>query len=109
MLPPTAAAQAVGSAGDGVAADGPPPPLPFESVQGWAKELANGDVAVALVNMAGEPRTIELDLTLIGFSAVSPVGIHDVWNNTTLGTHIHTFTSAEIPKHGTALLRVQWI
>ena len=78
-------------------------------MQGWAKELANGDVAVALVNMAGEPRTVELDLTLIGFSDVSAVGIHDVWNNASLGTHVRTFTSAEIPKHGTALLRIQWI
>jgi alpha-galactosidase len=109
IVPSVVVAAAAATGDVGVVVDGPPPPLPLESVQGWSKELANGDVAVALVNMAGEPRTIELDLTLVGFAAVSRVEIHDIWTDTTLGTYVRTFTSAEIPPHGTALLRIQWI
>lgn len=68
-----------------------------------ARKLANGDVAVALLNQGSSTTTISTSASAIGLSG-SSFTLLDVWTNattTTSGT-----ISASVPGHGTAVYRV---
>lgn len=68
-----------------------------------AKRLANGDVAVALLNQGSSTATISTTANAIGKTGAS-FGLRDLWTgaaSTTSGT-----ISASVPAHGTAVFRV---
>lgn len=68
-----------------------------------AKRLANGDVAVALVNQGSSTTTVSTTAAAIGKSG-SSFTLRDAWTN---GTSTSTGTiSASVPAHGTAVYRV---
>ena len=69
-----------------------------------AKQLANGDVAVALFNENSSTATITTSATAIGKSGASSYTLTDLWTgavSTTSGT-----ISASVPAHGTVMYRV---
>jgi alpha-galactosidase len=68
-----------------------------------AKRLANGDVAVALLNRGSSTTTISTTASAIG-KAGNSFGLRDLWTgaaSSTSGT-----ISAGVPAHGTAVFRV---
>lgn len=68
-----------------------------------AKQLSNGDVAVALFNQGGSTTTISTTASAIGLSGTS-FNLRDAWTNATTST---TGTiSASVPSHGTVVYRV---
>jgi len=72
--------------------------------QVWARNMANGDVAVALYNKDSSPAdiTVRFDqLHLYG-----KVTILDIWSNKSLGTFTGQFTSAAVGVHDTEFLRL---
>ena len=76
---------------------------------GWRKELANGDVAVALVNMGDErPQTIRFAFADAGFAPDTRVKVRDVFAQADLGQRRTEFISPPIAPHGTLLLRLAY-
>jgi hypothetical protein len=75
---------------------------------GWRKELADGDVAVALVNKAAEPQRLSFSFMDAGFAADTHVALRDVFAGVDLGWKVGAFTSPPIPAHGTLLLRLSY-
>ncbi|MFI7078862.1 glycoside hydrolase family 27 protein [Micromonospora sp. NPDC049903] len=68
-----------------------------------AKRLANGDVAVALLNQGSSTTTVSTTAAAIGKSG-SSFTLRDAWTN---GTSTSTGAiSASVPAHGTAVFRV---
>ncbi|MER5456170.1 ricin-type beta-trefoil lectin domain protein [Micromonospora sp. NPDC002389] len=68
-----------------------------------AKRLANGDVAVALLNQGSATTTVSTTAAAIGKSG-SSFTLRDAWTN---GTSTSTGAiSASVPAHGTAVFRV---
>ena len=70
----------------------------------WARSLANGDIAVALVNRAPISHEIRVD-----FAAVGLEGVHylrDCWTQRCEGRHAG-FYVADVPPHGVKLIRVK--
>ncbi|MBP2706254.1 cellulose binding domain-containing protein [Microbispora sp. RL4-1S] len=68
-----------------------------------AKNLSNGDVAVALFNQGGSTTTISTTASAVGLSGGS-FTLRDAWSN---GTSTSTGTiSASVPAHGTVVYRV---
>ena len=68
----------------------------------WTKPLRNGDIAVALLNNNSSPQTIECNFADIGVEG--EVEVRDAWQKKDLGPK--TSVSAEIPAHGSVLLRL---
>ena len=64
--------------------------------------------AISCCDDAQVAHTIELPLALIGFSSVTPVAVFDVWAGKPLGRHVSRLGVANIPAHGTALLRISY-
>jgi len=76
---------------------------------GWRKELANGDVAVALVNMGDErPQTISFAFADAGFAPDTRVKVRDVFAQADLSQRRTEFISPPIAPHGTLLLRLAY-
>ena len=69
----------------------------------WVKELKHGSKAIGLFNRSDAPATIALDWTTAGLTG--PQKLRDLWSHKNLGTFATSY-SAEIPPHGTVLLRV---
>ena len=83
--------------------------------QAWRKELAGGDVAIAIVNM-GDTAPIAagfgVDLTAdAGYAPDTRVRVRDVFAQADVGGwHAGTFkTVAPIPPHGVLLLRLSFV
>ncbi|MEO6089647.1 MAG: glycoside hydrolase family 27 protein, partial [Umezawaea sp.] len=68
-----------------------------------AKRLANGDVAVALLNQGSTTTTISTTASAIGKTGNS-FGLRDLWTGTASSTS--GAISAGVPAHGTAVFRV---
>jgi alpha-galactosidase len=70
------------------------------------RPLANGDRAVAILNRSGSAVTASTTAAAVGFSGGSgcSYSVHDLWAGTT-STSTGAI-SAQIPAHGTAMLRV---
>jgi len=77
--------------------------------QGWKKELASGQVVVALVNMGEAAQPISFRFEQIGFSAFTQVQLRDVYAAASLGVHTGGFTSSPIEPHDTLLLTLQFV
>ncbi len=69
-----------------------------------AKPLAGGDVAVALFNEGDTPATLTTSARAAGLGAAPAYTLRDLWAHTT--TETAGTISAQVPAHGTVLLRV---
>jgi len=83
-----------GRQGDRVQAEGP--------LEVWARPLADGGKAVALMNTSDLPADVSVDFAVLGIK--KPVKARDVWAAKDLGA-IRRF-SAQTPPHGVVLLRL---
>ena len=70
----------------------------------WSRPLANGDVAVALMNRGDEVRDIELSFQMIG--SAKEYSIRDLYLHEELGVFEGKFVGKKIPAHGTMMLRL---
>lgn len=70
--------------------------------QVWMKPLKNGDIAVALLNSGNSAATVECSFADLGVEG--EVEVRDIWKKKDLGKLDHV--SAELPAHGTAMLRL---
>ena len=72
----------------------------------FVKPLADGGVAVAMVNRGKDAQTIILSWTDAGLAADRSVAIRDLWEHKDLGTFKGSF-SAPVPSHGTVMIRMK--
>lgn len=70
--------------------------------QVWTKPLRSGDIAVALLNNNSSTQTVECTFADLGVEG--EVEVYDAWQKKNLGAR--TSVSAELPAHGSALLRL---
>ncbi|WP_030270208.1 ricin-type beta-trefoil lectin domain protein [Streptomyces sp. NRRL B-24484] len=69
-----------------------------------AKQLANGDRAVAVLNRGSAATTVSTSLAAVGFTGSCTATVKNLWTgatSTTTGT-----VSATVPAHGTAIVRI---
>ena len=82
--------------------------------QAWRKDLAGGDVAVAVVNM-GDTAPLAPGFSVSfadvgGFAPDTRVAVRDLFATRDLGWHVGAFaTTAPIPPHGVLLLRLSFV
>ena len=69
----------------------------------WARPLANGAQAVALVNLSDDAATVSVQWKDLGLKG--PLHVRDLWAHTDRGTQADGFSS-KIPAHGVALIKV---
>lgn len=74
-------------------------------VQVWARQLAGGDIAVALMNTTGREQTIATTLEQIGGTAGSYI-VRDAWGRRDLRNTTKSI-SAQVASHDTAILRLR--
>jgi hypothetical protein len=73
--------------------------------EAWCKNLANGDVAIALRNPdTANAHTIAIDLSLCGITTAT-AAVRDVWAHANLPNANYTISANVLPR-GTALFRV---
>ncbi|WP_222433497.1 glycoside hydrolase family 27 protein [Haloarcula hispanica] len=70
----------------------------------WAKELANGDQAVGLLNRSDMRTTITTSAQAVGLDDEERYNVRDLWNGGDWQTA--GLISASVPSHGLALFRV---
>ena len=70
--------------------------------QVWTKPLKNGDIAVALLNDNTSTQTISVEFADLGIPG--EVEVRDAWQKKDLGPK--SSVSAEVPAHGSVLLRL---
>ncbi|MCQ2053785.1 MAG: carbohydrate-binding protein [Fibrobacter sp.] len=70
--------------------------------QVWTKPLKNGDIAVALLNDNTSTQTISVNFADLGITG--EVEVRDAWQKKDLGPK--SGVSAEVPAHGSVLLRL---
>jgi alpha-galactosidase len=71
--------------------------------QVWAKELADGSMAVGLFNLADEPATVTADFENLKLSGSQLV--RDLWRQKDLGAHDGRY-QAKVPPHGVVLVKL---
>jgi len=77
------------------------------STQVWARKLANGDVAVALLNRhETKAADITFNFAMTGIDLEGSVGVFDIWAKKSVGTFATKYTVTDVPVHGTAFLRL---
>jgi alpha-galactosidase len=67
----------------------------------WSKPMANGSVAVVLLNRAGSTATVSTTASALGIGGADSYSVRDLWAHTT-GTTGATI-SASVPSHGVAM------
>jgi len=72
----------------------------------WARQLADGSVALGLFNRGILPHKITVDFKLLGLG--NALLVRDVWAKADLGVLTGSYT-ATVPKHGVVLLKVRKI
>ncbi|HLG99729.1 MAG TPA: glycoside hydrolase family 27 protein [Bryobacteraceae bacterium] len=70
----------------------------------WSRELANGDIAVAIFNRGDETATVTFRWADAGLSK-PPVRARDLWSYSDLKLSEPTYSGA-VPSHGVVMLRV---
>jgi Alpha-galactosidase len=73
-------------------------------VEVWARPLEDGSTAIALFNRGPVPIAVSADLAACGVKG-DGLTVRDVWRQKDLGPAQASY-EAEIPRHGTALIRV---
>jgi alpha-galactosidase len=71
----------------------------------WAKQLADGGRAVALLNRSDAPAKITASWTVLGYPASLGASVRDLWAGKDLGVSTESY-SAEVPSHGVVVVRV---
>jgi alpha-galactosidase len=72
----------------------------------WVRELAGGDHAVAMFNLAADPATVMVNWADLGLKK-APSRVRDLWNHTDVHIDVHSGEySATIPGHGVVMLRI---
>ena len=69
----------------------------------WARPLADGTMAVGLVNGESEPKTMTLSWADLGLKGSKPV--RDLWLHKNVGNSADKY-SVEVPAHGAVLLKI---
>ncbi len=72
----------------------------------WAKQLADGSRAVALLNRGTDEREITIKWTDIGYPENLPASVRDLWARKNLGKRTGRF-SAKVVSHGVVLVRIK--
>ena len=72
----------------------------------WAKQLADGGRAVALLNRGASPAQLSVSWNDIGYPAHLPASVRDLWARKDLGKRTGGF-SATVPGHGVVLIKVE--
>jgi hypothetical protein len=75
------------------------------ALQRWVRTLANGDVAVALLNRAGAS-TADITLQFADVHLQSPVAVYDIWQRRSLGFFSDNFTAGAVGLLDTVFLRL---
>ncbi len=70
----------------------------------WARPLEDGSWAIGLFNRGRRRTGVSVAWSDVGLEG--PASVRDLWLRTERGTHAEGF-SAEVPRHGTVLLRVR--
>ncbi|MGI4826717.1 MAG: glycoside hydrolase family 27 protein [Janthinobacterium lividum] len=70
----------------------------------WSRELANGDRAVVLLNRGASASPMQFTWSEIGLPNAIALHVRDVWQGHDLGVERHTYTVAQVPSHGVAML-----
>src|SRR5262245_45146697 len=71
----------------------------------WTRQLAGGDVAVAMFNRGAAPASMTVQWTQIGVTR-KPSRVRDVWAHSDVGVGASEY-STTVPAHGVAMLRVR--
>ncbi len=77
-----------------------------DGLEVWAKQLADGGRAVALLNRSASPANIAASWTEIGYPDTLAAATRDIWAKKDLGS-LKGKVSASVPSHGVALLRIK--
>jgi alpha-galactosidase len=72
----------------------------------WAKQLADGGRAVALLNRTGAEANITVSWTDIGYPVHITAKVRDLWARKDLGEKSGSF-SASVPSHGAVMVRIE--
>jgi len=70
----------------------------------WKKSLANGDIAIALLNRSEEKEFIKVNWKDLELNPGTPLTVRDLWQHKNLGTYADGF-SIRVGPHATVLLR----
>ena len=70
----------------------------------WAKTLADGSVAVGLINRGEAPAPVTVTWKSLGFAG-KKMQARDLWEHKSIETSADGYT-ATVPTHGAAMLRV---
>jgi alpha-galactosidase len=77
-----------------------------DGLEVWAKQLADGGRAVALLNRTGAEASITVSWTDLGYPDHVPAKVRDLWAHKDLGEKSGSF-SAPVPSHGVVMLRIE--
>jgi alpha-galactosidase len=77
-----------------------------DGLEVWAKELADGGRAVALLNRTAAEAKITASWTDIGYPEHVPAKVRDLWAKKDLGEKTGSF-SAPVPSHGVVMVRIE--
>ena len=72
----------------------------------WAKQLADGGRAVALLNRGQAPAQISVSWADIGYPAHLSASVRDLWAKKELGRRAGGF-GATVPSHGVVMVKVE--
>lgn len=80
-------------------------------LQMWRKQLAGGDMAVAVINVGSAPvPSVTVDLREVGFAPDTHVHIRDVFELSSVGWVTGSYTiGAGVPSHGAVVLRLSFV
>jgi len=71
----------------------------------WQRQLANGDVAVALVNLGESVTPMTVTFNTVGVSATF-CEVRDLYAQADMGLHAGSFIASAVPPHGVVMLRL---
>jgi len=77
-----------------------------DGLEVWAKQLADGGRAVALLNRTGAEANITVSWADIGYPEHLAAKVRDLWAKQDLGAKTGSF-SASVPSHGVAMVRIE--
>ncbi len=86
------------------ARDTKPPAQPCD-VDVWAKQLADGSRAVALLNRGASTARMTVRWRDLGYPDSVSASVRDLWEKKDLGKMTGSF-SADVPSHGVVMVRV---
>jgi alpha-galactosidase len=72
----------------------------------WAKQLADGGRAVALLNRSKAAHELSVNWTELGYPNELPASVRDLWAKKDLGRRTGSF-AATVPSHGVVLIKIK--